>query len=39
LGSLTYVIIAAVVVILAGVGLVLWRRRVAGSYGKQPGSP
>jgi len=32
---LIYVIIAAVVVILAAVGLVMWRRRVASNYGKQ----
>jgi uncharacterized iron-regulated membrane protein len=36
LGSLTYVIVAVVVIIIAGLGLVMWRRRVASSYGKQP---
>ena len=34
LGSLTYIIIAAVVVILAAVGLVMWRRKVAKDYGQ-----
>jgi hypothetical protein len=33
---LTYVIIAAVVIILAAVGLVMWRRRVANNYGQPP---
>jgi hypothetical protein len=30
------VIVAAVVVILAAVGLVFWRRKVASDYGKTP---
>jgi len=31
---LTYVIIAAVIVVLAAVGLVMWRRKVAKDYGQ-----
>jgi len=29
---LTYVIIAAVIIVLAGVGVVMWRRKVARDY-------
>jgi len=33
---LTYVVVAAAVLILAVVGLVVWRRKVARDYGSQP---
>jgi hypothetical protein len=39
MGSLTYVIVAVVVIIIVGLGIVMWRRRVATGFGKQPTTP
>jgi hypothetical protein len=36
LGSLTYVVVAIVLIILVAVGLMMWRRRVASDYDKKP---
>jgi uncharacterized iron-regulated membrane protein len=36
---LTYVIVAVVVIIIVGLGIVMWRRRVATGFAKQPTTP
>jgi len=39
LGSLTYVIVAAVAIVVVGLGIVLWRRRVASGFSGKPTAP
>jgi len=39
LGSLTYVIIAVVAIIIVGLGIVMWRRRVASGFGQKATTP
>jgi hypothetical protein len=36
LGSLVYVIVAVIVIVVAGLGFFMWRRSVATKYGSQP---
>jgi cobalamin biosynthesis Mg chelatase CobN len=39
LGSLTYVIIAVVAIVIVGLGIVMWRRRVASGFGQKGTTP
>jgi len=36
---LTYIIVAVVAIVIVGLGVVMWRRRVATGFAKQPTTP